>query len=555
MPRWTWNVTAGALVLAAVPACTVDLDRSEEAAAAVRRQEIGDLPYHPLVYHLDLSIFAYQLYSQSLVWPFDPYYEELALGVDRRDAFMGIVRDWARDVGRDQTDSPSDDALRGPGALSGFPDNPTHDPILYQYSRLHPWSPSITNDIGKWIEYRTPAAVTDPIAEVHVCTRTTGEPEGAVTVTPLPGRDTGALPGARDVLLVFEGGTGDKREPGQPASQSLMGFALFRFGDDDVFDLHVTLRGSRSGSASRAALEAASTDSPEGNPDWITDLGVRPIEVPAISEVGLVSRGMSRTVESIFPQLFGCLDVVGRETVDGAPRTITVTGHSLGGGLAQHLVSALVLGDAYGPGGDAMPESLRSWPWAQVKLITFGAPRVGDTPWAQALTEDALDASFFGERYTYDYDAIGVTDPAIVPRLLDPERPAAYRVLVPTDPISTSFIVPGSHVGESVYVAQPAETSPPDGEDHEPRVIRSYITDTLRDPERIPEDVWRYVELDTWSPDRDATRAGSRDEYEKLVDANLRYYEEAGAWFDSEAFLAGVDAFYGLLDRLPDAPP
>ena len=59
------------------PRSEIALDRAETAAAKVQQQSIGDLPYHSLVYHLDLSILAYQLYSQSLVWPFDPYYEDL----------------------------------------------------------------------------------------------------------------------------------------------------------------------------------------------------------------------------------------------------------------------------------------------------------------------------------------------------------------------------------------------------------------------------------------------------------------------------------------------
>jgi len=77
--------------------CTVpNIDRSEEAAAEVRAQDLGGLPYHPFAFHLDLSIYAYQLYGQTLAWPFDPYYEDAGPG---RDALMDRLR---RTVERDK---------------------------------------------------------------------------------------------------------------------------------------------------------------------------------------------------------------------------------------------------------------------------------------------------------------------------------------------------------------------------------------------------------------------------------------------------------------------
>ena len=57
--------------------------RTDTRAEAWDGKSLESFPYHPLVYHLDLSILAYQLYGQTLVWPFDPYYEELG---DDRDA-------------------------------------------------------------------------------------------------------------------------------------------------------------------------------------------------------------------------------------------------------------------------------------------------------------------------------------------------------------------------------------------------------------------------------------------------------------------------------------
>ena len=60
------RVSFAVALVAAASACDVPyIDTSEEAAEAVRAQELGTLPHHPIAYHLDLSIFAYQLYGQT----------------------------------------------------------------------------------------------------------------------------------------------------------------------------------------------------------------------------------------------------------------------------------------------------------------------------------------------------------------------------------------------------------------------------------------------------------------------------------------------------------
>jgi hypothetical protein len=111
-------------------------------------KDLGSFPYHPLVYHLDLSILAYHLYGQSLIWPFDPYYEEME---DERDAFMRKVQAWAQLQGAKQVQQAVGlDGYRGPGVLNGFPNNPRHDPIIYNYSRLHPWSSNVSAPEGRW---------------------------------------------------------------------------------------------------------------------------------------------------------------------------------------------------------------------------------------------------------------------------------------------------------------------------------------------------------------------------------------------------------------------
>ena len=532
--------------LLALGGCAMNAQWQEASSTTVMQQDLDGLPYHPLVYHLDLCILAYQLYGQTLVWPFDPYYEELNNWEWDRTKFIARVRAWVETRGREQVaDGVGFGGYRGPGMLAGFDDNPAHDPILYRYHRLHPWSHTITNAAGRWIEYRAPEEITGPVRDVHVSYRRTGGAPGDVRVHRVAPERRDSAPGARDVLIAFEGGTGDKGEAGQPASQSLMGFVLLRHTPAGGYDVHVAFRGSRSGSAGRALLQANWTESAEGNPDWITDLGytyLAPEEGGAhVSTVGKVSRGFARSMDSILPQLVRSLERVAELEGGSSPDRIYVTGHSLGGALAQHFVSAVLLGDRYGPvgSGAAMPASLRSWPWEDIKLVTFGSPRAGDEEWARVLTSEYLDSEVFSTPVDpYDRSALPVAHPSIVPRLVDEERPAGFRVLLTQDPITTAKVIRGKHVGKSVYVDEPSTIKmlmPWFFSAHEPTEIRQLMLESLADS-RIPPVAWRYREMTELNPGRDDGKRGTSEEFQKLKTAVDDYYRDNDLWFDHSGF-------------------
>lgn len=539
--------------------CAMQEQWREASSETVREQDLGGMPYHPVVYHLDLCVLAYQLYGQSLVWPFDPYYEDLSNWQWDRNRMKGNVHGWAAAQGGKQVKvHAGPDGYRGPGALGGFEDNPSHDPILYRYSQIHPWSNTITNADGTWTEYVTPKEITHQIKDVHICYRVTGEDEADVAIERLTPRRQESAPGARDVLFAFEGGTGDKGESGQPDSQSLMGFVLLRhFDNGGKYDVHIAFRGSRSGSALRAALQALSSGKANGNPDWITDMGFNRLMATNggghITTTGKVSRGFAHSMDSILPKVFRCLEKAAGLESGRRPERIYVTGHSLGGALAQHFVSAVLLGNRYGPdgAGKAMPAALRRWPWEDIKLITFGAPRAGDAEWARALTEKGLDSEVFSTTVDpYDRTALPVAHPSIVPRLMDKNRPAGYRVLLTQDPITTSKLTGGKHIGKSVYVDKPhlaklfAAWS---FGAHQPNKTRDHMLEQLSDS-RIPPTAWRYREMTELNPLRDNGKRGRVEEYRKLKDAIERYYRDNGQWFDAVAFDRDFDLFLSLLD-------
>lgn len=552
------RLSATAIVLAfALSGCsTQTLSTGPNAFAG--QSELSEFPYDPLVYHLDLSILAYQLYAQTLVWPFDPYYEELEGGAVARSRLMDNVRRWVSRKGQQQIrQSPSLGGYRGPGQLAGFADNQRHDPIIYRYDGIYPWKDMMANAGGRWVEYLTPTAITGNIGSVQLCYRRTGRPEGDVAVEPVISNSSARASGARDVLLAFEGGTGDKGETGQPASQSLMGFVLLRYvGEGSEYDIHVVFRGSRGGSVLRSIQQGLSTTKARGNPDWITDLGYRLIDPDEganhVTTVGKVHRGFAQSIRSILPQLFSCLEKAAALVSNRRPNNVYVTGHSLGGGLAQHFVSAILLGDQYGPdgAGAAMPDTLHRWPWQQIKLITYGAPRAGDAVWAETLTTKGLASEFHaGNLLPLDYDALSSSDPSISIRLADAGAPAGYRVLISNDAVTTSAFPGRKPIGKSVYVDKIGLLSavkPYDSDSHDPAIIRGMMLANLDAPD-IPPIAWRYHELAEASAAGSDKQKAKNAEHIAIQAQLLGYQKENGAGFEQKAYDHHVELFNGLL--------
>lgn len=555
------------VLLASLSACNATFDQTvpETEFSALTEAELSAVsgpspfPYHPLVYHLDLSILAYQLYGQSLAWPFDPYYEERNGATKERDGVMAKVQRWAMAKGAEQVAADAGlKSFRGPGSLNGFDDNPTHDPIIYDYNLIHPWSNTLTLADGIWTEYLTPKSITRKISKVNVCYRPPASPVGSVTMRQIKPASGSVPREARDTLWVFEGGTGDKGEPGQSASQSVMGFVLLRNRPEGGYDAHIAFRGSRSGSAGRAIKEAFSDRGANGNPDWITDLGYNRLTSgetgSLISTVGQVSRGFATSMRSILPNLMYCLNKAAATKKGVDPSSIFVTGHSLGGALAQDFVAAMLLGNRYGPSGKGpgMPKGLSSWPWANIKLITYGAPRVGDAEFAKELTVKHLRSEQFATALApVDRNALNVTDTSILVRLRDPDRPAGFRVLNSKDPITTEKIVGGKHVGKTVYVNKPRVKdafSPPDFSAHEQRQIRDYMLGSLKDGS-IPKLAIRYVEMDAVNPSRSKKDKGTRTEMRKLAASLSDYYTRSGTWFDNADYERRVDLRFSIADQ------
>ncbi|MEZ4471998.1 MAG: lipase family protein [bacterium] len=111
--------------------------------------------------------------------------------------------------------------------------------------------------------------------------------------------------------------------------------------------------------------------------DLLTDLKLRLID----AEVGRVHAGFSGALDAVWPALVAALPD------DGRP--LCVVGHSLGGALAQLAGSRLRTR-------------------ADLRVVSFGSPRVGDAAFARGLTT-ALAGRLV--RVTHDHDPVGDLPP------------------------------------------------------------------------------------------------------------------------------------------------
>lgn len=355
---------------------------------------------HALVHQLDLCVLAYQLYNQSLIFSLDPWYERWARpGSDRRNNLMAALHQTAEQ--HRTAEQHSKGMFWGPGSVPGrgWPTNVELDPILTDYRLIDPWRPALTYD-GEGYRLFPPAPFAAQIGRAYMASY---RPDRSVQLdlvasnpalsnpalsnpalsNPAPSNPAlGNAPLGTGDLYAFEGATGGVKD--RPPAWSLMGVALAEPRDDRSYDLHIVYRGSQSGWAIRSALWGFVFEA--GNADWVTDMeAIRLVADQRVARSGRAVEGFRNAVVESVASLGACLAHLHAER--GAPASIQLTGHSLGGGLAIQLAAGLTIGTMV----SALPTPVQSWPWSQLQLTTFGAPKALDDT-AAAEFERSVDA-------------------------------------------------------------------------------------------------------------------------------------------------------------------
>lgn len=348
----------------------------------------------------------------------------------------------------------SNDIHAGPAGLKGNGEvsNTTLDPVITDYSRLNPWNDSIVSPESKqWDLIIPPSQIVESIKEVHMSCKD----KDIVLVKTKPAQ-AGKTP--RDVIYCFEGCTGmveDRHLIGNntttKGAYSMMGFVLMRYSSNDPNDqhyhdyqVHVIFRGSRSGSAARAAAQGLVGE--RGNPDWTTNMDSAFTKSPSkdISTVGSVAFGFKNSLMSALPTLWKCLGEIAKANPGKAPSNIYISGHSLGGALAALFAISIRKGN-----GLQRLKQLNSISWDLDKisqiLITYSAPTIG--------SKDLVNPLNIGAPMS------------------------CYRVHVKGDPVTTDLIV-GNHIGVDIKLGRSLKGI--NTERHNPYFVRNAIIDASK---------------------------------------------------------------------------
>ncbi|MET0406051.1 MAG: hypothetical protein ABW123_26780 [Cystobacter sp.] len=254
---------------------------------------------------LEYCRFAYKMYAQSCQFPMDPFYEAWGAGFklkeSARDRLMQGIHDSRESIQSERK----------------------FDPLLYHWDRTpHP---------HKGVVYRGGTDTQYILFHPRHLDRRISHAQGFDLIGTKVDRGHQLTPTYTQQNALrcayFQGRTGMTQNHPNSGWPSYLGAVLY---DPTARELYIVFRGSRSGDGTRALLSAQTKS--RGSPDWVTDMNH--LKAVQVSKYGgsTLAAGFHYAYESCVTSLKAAYQWAVQGT---QPQTVYVTGHSLGGALAQ----------------------------------------------------------------------------------------------------------------------------------------------------------------------------------------------------------------------------
>ena len=320
--------------------------------------------------HIEACILSYIIYNQTLFLKFDPY----------ADGLPSRYRDTLLDRLRNGTGSDNADFTQ------------------FFYDHISPRDPAM---IGRSNKFRviTPPRWAQSIRQVYLCFRD----HDKIRLQRSMDYGTGNIN-----VYCFEGLTGHNTMDSEKGNRSIMGYISH---DTATNELMITFRGSQSGAGLMGNILKGLFQG-KGNADWITDTNCGNFSYcNEITPMGAVGTGFALSAVSCFPTIELCLMHLFQHRSAANIDNISITGHSLGGGLALMLKSAFSFGDFFHSVTNIVSRCLTRdntqrimGLFEKAACYTFGAPHVGNEEFAYIFRATRADREV--RRHFIDKDII-----------------------------------------------------------------------------------------------------------------------------------------------------
>jgi hypothetical protein len=290
---------------------------------------------------LEACRFSYKAYAQSCSYPLDPFFESHGASDSARDRLMESVHaDYKTSADAAKFD-PVDYDLKKPP-------NPSEGVVYRGGVKDEPYILFQPRDLDKSIAHHTGFDLDG--REV---------PHGGGAIGSASGRKRCAY---------FQGKTGMTKTWKTSGWPTWLGAVIY---DPETNTVTIVFRGSRSGNGARALIGAKLKS--KGSPDWVTDMNyLKSEDVEKFGGASLCC-GFYYAYESAKRSIAAAY----RSAVGVAiPSAVYITGHSLGGGLAQVAYLDFTCGDLAREITFAQSASSGVNAWAPVQCFAISAPPV-----------------------------------------------------------------------------------------------------------------------------------------------------------------------------------